>query len=1807
MANEDLSLSIGFQSGKAIKQLTADLQRELNNVQLTLNKNSSNRLTPESTKQLKANLRPTIDEQQKLKKATDSTSAATNQFSRTTEHAGRVVNNFGERIGFTAARFSAYVLPATIIYKLTQSFAAATISVRALDTELNNLTQIFDGNLSKAKEVGTAATQIATRYGQAAEEILKVTNLLAQSGDQFGGDKLIKAVDALSKTKILATFGTIEETTKGALAAINQFGLGAEDLNNILDVTNTLSKRFAVESGDFFTAVQSGGAAFSAAGGNVKEFASTVATLRQITRLSASQIGTSLNTIALRLLRPDVVKFLDDFTGGQIRDAQGNLRGINDILISIGNASKGISQEELGKVVETVSGVRQGKFFVPLLKDLSSTNSIFRQTVEAINSSSGSVNRDVLVGLEKIDVILGSVAGKFKEAFLEIAKDQDFKNFVKEMAFLGSALADVLKFATPLIPALARIGTLAAGIAAVRTVPSIIAGIRSVNAGGGGISSSGFAESQGLDVLTESQIIGRSTKNSLRNITDINRQARALKKVQATAKVLNSLQQVGNTNAPATRNDVLTSLGIASGGAVKASPVPLSNSLRVLSGSFNVPSSQSIVSPLELSNLQFKRSKIGIGPANSINPTSSTFKLAPATPPGKNVIMRDGKIVGVMSPKFNQSSPGFFPQTGFPNVPPGGTIPIKGDYPNPQLLAETAAHISKKIVIPEQKNAIKSLVDIKDILNKSGISNAKIFRRPTVEVVTNDFASRGRPRGIGEIQRFLSGATPTGNRLPFVENIRDQQLSQDTMAKLQRGFFDKSAFGIQLQRGLLRARGLAGQARLGVRGAAPFAVGAGLSLAGASFAESQNSQIEDLLNSQGKLREDFEKIVSRNRSKSTLAGAGRGVSIGAALGSAALFIPGVGIPVGLGILGASTLAGGGIGALSGSASGKAFTTGQLLGAAGSRFSTVDRKTGARDLGATSAFITRVLRDENITGLKGNSAGFNAFPGLSTNPQALLKERENFNLLINAVTKDFSPFGINLPLGGGRGNKTIQSVIKKQLKTLDGQTFQEGVRQAAIDLASSGSFAGGRVEGSIRTRLTGELSDKLQRDNPNLSKIEAQTQASTIIAETFRLLNGNSKDFNKTLEETNRKQKQTNDELNHFDSLLRKSANTIEQFAQSFDRVTQAINLSTGNRQINTSLRGQLFGSVTGKTSGFNIPPELAESVVQNILVSSRGQSKQGINAIFDNNLAGIIPQSERAKFADILQVGRLNEAGASEILSRTAGKTFDISSVDAIRQRLGSILEDFFKAQNIQLNTPEGQALKDQVIGQATELVRTNPGQFANNPGSALSEVAQKLVSLDPVMQRVAATIGDLNSKFIEQQQKLEQELDIRQRFSQTNIQGLGVQANRISSLSSFGIGAGTTGTSLINLANGIDGNLQQAGINLRNAQFARGAVPNTGGIIGSASAANDASLKVARAQQIYNEQLDLSSQKLQILRKGFEDLTKSLQESIEANQKIGTTPIGDRLRSQLGLNNFRQIAGSNPALSRILKNVDNPAEIGLALQQGRISRSDITNAIRASSQLAGNPFFAQAESGARLFGNRSSGFRTGQTNSGALDITTFLAGLSTGSPGDIKDILDRFQTQGGAFAQGNSIEDQQLTELKLINQTLAKIANIPVPNSSVVPRSSSVLPQSSPSTRNTEDGRKNTLSDRSQDRVLQESRLADLLAGQLSGVWQDIVQKQGGNVSKEATDLGKAISALSKIDEVLSKAKGTADIKFDGNFNFTGFEAVARDQVAYAAVNAIMDEFIKQLRTGTVQEQLLANKLTIAKKSLESSVRNNK
>lgn len=414
---------------------------------------SVTQLDPKKIATAKVGGTPLIDERQigLLAKA----ELATIQLAEAQKRASISAQDFGEKTALAFKRFAAFLVGSAPLFFLIQSFRTASAEAIKFEHQVTKIEQVLEITADQANAIGREIAKVAAQTGTAIDDIAEGVQQLAQAGfkDPAGLTSFAKEI---AKVPLAATFDGIGKTTEGLIAIFGQFHKTLGDTAEILDLVNQFAADFAVESKDIFEAVARGGAAFSTAGGDLKEFIGLFSLLRSATRESAETLGNFFKTSVadllakksktkLTLLGIDTDKSITD----QLEQLSGKLVGPNSKL----------GKQEVIKIAVDLVGTRQFNRFLTLLQELQDPAKR-KQIDESLSSASGSLNRAAGKRLDDIGVSFDRIKQSFTEFIVTITQSDGLKKFVKDLADITHSLLEVAKALSPVLPLFASFATL---------------------------------------------------------------------------------------------------------------------------------------------------------------------------------------------------------------------------------------------------------------------------------------------------------------------------------------------------------------------------------------------------------------------------------------------------------------------------------------------------------------------------------------------------------------------------------------------------------------------------------------------------------------------------------------------------------------------------------------------------------------------------------------------------------------------------------------------------------------------------------------------------------------------------------------------------------------------------------------------------------------------------------------------------------------------------------------------------------------------------------------------------------------------------------------------------------------------------------------------------------------------------------------------------------------------------------------------------------------------------------------------------
>lgn len=239
-------------------------------------------------------------------------------------------------------------------------------------------------------EIRIVSEKSADDMSKFAEQANKAAKALSTTTTDYTDASLIYYQQGLTDQEVLDrtettikmanVAGTTAETASQQLTAIwNNFYDGSQSLDHYADVMVKLGAATASSSDEISEGIEKFAAVANTVGLSYEYAASALATVTAQTRESASIVGTAFRTLFSRIQGLTQGETLDDGTtlnkysqalatvGVQIKDTNGELKGMDEILDDLGSRWSTLAQDQKIALAETVAGVRQWTHLIALM------------------------------------------------------------------------------------------------------------------------------------------------------------------------------------------------------------------------------------------------------------------------------------------------------------------------------------------------------------------------------------------------------------------------------------------------------------------------------------------------------------------------------------------------------------------------------------------------------------------------------------------------------------------------------------------------------------------------------------------------------------------------------------------------------------------------------------------------------------------------------------------------------------------------------------------------------------------------------------------------------------------------------------------------------------------------------------------------------------------------------------------------------------------------------------------------------------------------------------------------------------------------------------------------------------------------------------------------------------------------------------------------------------------------------------------------------------------------------------------------
>jgi TP901 family phage tail tape measure protein len=394
------------------------------------------------------------------------------------------IEEFGKQSGLAIKRFLAFSTVSSVVYGLSNAINAGYKEFINFDKEIVRLSQVTGQSTKQLGGITKEITRLSTTLGVASSDLLNVSTTLAQAG--FSATETKVALEALAKSSLAPSFENITDTTEGAIAAMRQFGIAADELDSALGSINAVAAKFAVEAGDIITAIQRTGGVFANASKGVSEgtdalneFIAVFTSVRATTRESAETIATGLRTIFTRIQRGKTIDELKKL-GIELRDVEGKFVGPFEATRRLAEGLSKIDPRSaaFAKISEELGGFRQIGKVIPLIQQFA----VAQDALKTAQKGSGSLAKDAVTAQQSLAVQFAKTRQSFVALIRDIGNSGSFKALVTLTLTLTNGLIGLASSLKPILPLLLTLGAIKVG----NVASQYLGGFSKAFGGGGG-------------------------------------------------------------------------------------------------------------------------------------------------------------------------------------------------------------------------------------------------------------------------------------------------------------------------------------------------------------------------------------------------------------------------------------------------------------------------------------------------------------------------------------------------------------------------------------------------------------------------------------------------------------------------------------------------------------------------------------------------------------------------------------------------------------------------------------------------------------------------------------------------------------------------------------------------------------------------------------------------------------------------------------------------------------------------------------------------------------------------------------------------------------------------------------------------------------------------------------------------------------------------------------------------------------------------------------------------------------------------
>lgn len=313
---------------------------------------------------------------------------------------------------------------------------------KQLDKALTNISIVTRKTRAEVQAFTKDFITMAKQTGMSIDDVAQGAVLFFQQG--------LSDEEALKMTKIAAEFAkvadiTVESASDKLTAAVNGYNMAVSEAADVADKLNVLAAESAASIDELATAMEKGASMASQSGLSFDKYNAILATMIEVTREAPENIGTSMKTIMARFQQIKEAGTTEDgdsdvnavetalkSVGVSLRDEQGILRDLGDVLDDLGPKWQSLDRNTQAYLGTVIAGTRQQSRFISLMQN-------WDRALELTTASEQSAGAQALqhqLAMEGLEAAINNLTIAWQNLLQKLTNSDLFKGIIKTLTSL---------------------------------------------------------------------------------------------------------------------------------------------------------------------------------------------------------------------------------------------------------------------------------------------------------------------------------------------------------------------------------------------------------------------------------------------------------------------------------------------------------------------------------------------------------------------------------------------------------------------------------------------------------------------------------------------------------------------------------------------------------------------------------------------------------------------------------------------------------------------------------------------------------------------------------------------------------------------------------------------------------------------------------------------------------------------------------------------------------------------------------------------------------------------------------------------------------------------------------------------------------------------------------------------------------------------------------------------------------------------------------------------------------------------------